>query len=232
MKRHSIILLVLFCAAEIMAQQQLTRGILIAIEGIDGSGKSTLAQNLFALLQKKQFDVLLTKEPGDTTLGKKIREIVQTQDMPITPAAEYLLFAADRAQHFSELIVPALAHGTLILSDRLSDSSLAYQGYGRGLDIGMLKLVNSWAMTTVVPHVTIFVRVPVETALDRARARGRLSAFEKQDFLRNVAQGFEEIYANRTDVIVLDGTLSQENLATVAVEAIEQWLKNNSILVH
>lgn len=86
-------------------------------------------------------------------------------------------------------------------------------------------------MATIVPHVTIFVRVPVEIALDRARARGRLSAFEKQDFLRDVAQGFETIYENRTDVIVLDGTLSQEDLAQRAAEAIEQWLKNNSFLL-
>lgn len=108
MKKYSIVLLCFIFVSGIMAHQQLTQGILIAIEGIDGSGKSTLVQNLFVLLQEKQFDLLLTKEPGDTDLGKKIREIVQTQDMPIASKAEYLLFAADRAQHFSEMIIPAL----------------------------------------------------------------------------------------------------------------------------
>src|SRR5438552_18391757 len=103
MIKKQITLFLFFMCVSAMAQQ-LSQGILIAIEGIDGSGKSTLAYNVHKLLQEKGFDVLLTKEPGDTALGKDIRALLQTQDVPVTAKAEYLLFAADRAQHFVDLI--------------------------------------------------------------------------------------------------------------------------------
>lgn len=208
----------------------LTKGLLIAIEGIDGSGKSTLARNLFTLLHDQHYNALLTKEPGDTELGKKIRELVQTQTIPLSPVAEYLLFAADRAQHFTEMIIPALADKKLILSDRLSDSSLAYQGYGRGLDLDQLQSINTWAMNNIVPSLTIFVRVPVKTALERVTNRGALSAFEKETFLDKVANGFEMLYKNRADVMIVDGTQSQESLTLQTYKALETWLQNNNLL--
>lgn len=208
----------------------LTKGLLIAIEGIDGSGKSTLARNLFTALHDKQYNTLLTKEPGDTELGKKIRELVQTQTIPLSPVSEYLLFAADRAQHFAEMILPALADKKLILSDRLSDSSLAYQGYGRGLDLHQLQSINTWAMNTIVPDLTIFVRIPTATALKRVTKRGALSAFEKEAFLNKVANGFEVLYKNRSDVMIVDGTQSEESLTLHTYKALETWLQNNNLL--
>lgn len=165
-----------------MTMPQLNHGILIAIEGIDGSGKSTLAKNLFASLQQQGFNTILTKEPGDTQVGKEIRELVCTQNISISSKAQYLLFAADRAQHFDELIIPALKDNKLIISDRLSDSSLAYQCYGNGLDIEMVKKINAWSMCNMVPDLTIFVRVPVDIALERCNGRGALSAYEKKNF--------------------------------------------------
>lgn len=208
----------------------LHKGILIAIEGIDGSGKSTLAQNLFTCLQQQGFDTVLTKEPGASELGKEIRKIIQAQIIPLAPKAEYLLFAADRAQHFAELIIPSLAQNKLIISDRMSDSSLAYQGYGNGLDFEMLHTINGWTMNAITPNLTIFVQIPVAIALERAKNRGSLSAYEKREkFLHNVAQGFEELYKNRTDVIVVDGTLSQETLKSDVYNAIEQWIHKNNL---
>jgi len=210
---------------------ELHKGTLIAIEGIDGSGKSTLAQNLSTTLQQRGFDTVLTKEPGASALGKEVRKLIQTQIIPLAPLAEYLLFAADRAQHFAELIIPALAQNKLILSDRMSDSSLAYQGYGNGLDLEMLRTINSWTMSTIVPDITIFVRVPVDIALERAKKRGSLSAYEQRtDFLHRVAHGFEELYKNRTDVIVVDGTLSQESLNSHVCNTIEQWIHTKNLL--
>jgi dTMP kinase len=208
----------------------LTKGLLIAIEGIDGSGKSTLARNLFTLLHDKQYKALLTKEPGDTQLGKKIRELVQTQTIPLSPVAEYLLFAADRAQHFTEMIIPALTDKKIILSDRLSDSSLAYQGYGRDLELSQLQSINSWAMNNIVPDLTIFVRVPVANALERVTNRGTLSAFEKIAFLDKVANGFEMLYKNRPDVMIVDGTQSQDSLTLHTYKVLETWLQNNNLL--
>jgi dTMP kinase len=214
-----------------MPHQQLTQGIVIALEGIDGSGKSTLANNLFTLLQKKQFDVLLTREPGATALGKEIREIIQHQTIPLCGQAQYLLFAADRAQHFAEVIIPHLQEKKLILSDRMADSSLAYQCYGNGLDLAMVRAINKWTMNGITPNITIFVRIPVAIALERAKNRGALSAYEKQEaFLHKVADGFEELYKNRSDVIIVDGTQTQESLTYNVYNAIEQWIQSKNLI--
>jgi dTMP kinase len=210
---------------------KLHKGILIAIEGIDGSGKSTLAQNLFSTLQQQEFDTVLTREPGSSELGKEIRKLIQTQTIPLASRAEYLLFAADRAQHFADLVIPALTQKKLIISDRMSDSSLAYQGYGNGNDLAMLRTINSWTMNTIIPDITIFVQVPVAIALERAKKRGSLSAYEKrEDFLHRVAHGFEELYKNRTDVIIVNGIKSPENLMMEACEKIKQWIHIQNFL--
>jgi dTMP kinase len=207
---------------------QLNSGILIAIEGIDGSGKTTLAKNISSALEQQGFNTLLTKEPGDSELGKEIRELVCTQNIPISPRAQYLLFAADRAQHFTERIIPALKNNTLIICDRLCDSSLAYQGYGNGIDIEMIKNINSWSMHAIIPDLTIFVRVPVEIALERCNNRGTLSAYEKKSFLHKVADGFEEIYKNRNDVIIVDGTENQDVLRDSVNSMLKKWLHDKS----
>ena len=209
----------------------LRKGILIAIEGIDGSGKSTLAHNISTRLREQGFDTTLTKEPGASELGKEVRNLIQTQIIPLTPKAEYLLFAADRAQHFAELIIPALEQKKLIISDRMSDSSLTYQGYGNGLDLEMITTINNWTMNNIIPDITIFVRVPVELALERAKKRGSLSAYEKREnFLHKVADGFEKIYKNRNDVMIVDGTQSPESLTTQACNTITEWINTKNYL--
>jgi dTMP kinase len=211
--------------------QQLTQGILIVLEGIDGSGKSTLAHNLFAVLHEKQFDVLLTKEPGATALGRQVREIIHHQTIPLCGQSQYLLFAADRAQHFSEVIIPSLQEKKLIISDRMADSSLAYQCYGNGLNQEMVHAINKWTMNNIIPDITVFVRIPVEIALERAKNRGTLSAYEKQEaFLHKVANGFEQLYKNRNDVIIVDGTQKQNMLKYQVYDAIEQWIKTKNLL--
>lgn len=209
---------------------QLNRGILIAIEGIDGSGKSTLAKKISSSLEQQGFNTILTKEPGDTKLGMQIRELVCTQNVAISPKAQYLLFAADRAQHFDELIIPRLQQNKIIISDRLSDSSLAYQCYGNGLDIEMVKEINAWSMQNIVPDLTIFVQISVDSALERCSGRGALSVYEKKDFLHRVADGFEDIYKNRKDVIVVNGAESSENLNQQVCKAITQWIATHNIL--
>jgi dTMP kinase len=210
---------------------QLRQGILIAIEGIDGSGKSTLAHNVSTCLSQQGFDTTLTREPGASELGKEVRKLIQTQIIPLSAKAIYLLFAADRAQHFAELIIPALEQKKLIISDRMCDSSLAYQGYGNGLDLEMIRTLNRWTMDAIVPDITIFVRIPVEVALERAKKRGKLSAYEQRTgFLHRVADGFEELYKNRSDVIIVDGTESPETLTTYVCNAITQWIHTKNYL--
>lgn len=208
----------------------LKKGILIAIEGIDGSGKSTLAKNLYSAFLSKQYAVLLTKEPGGTQLGQQLRQLVQEKKMPICSKAEFLLFATDRAQHFHELIIPALEQNKIVISDRMSDSSLVYQGYGRGLDIPTIAMINTWVMNKVKPDITIFVKVSAQTAMNRILARNaELTSFEKekQDFIERLVVGFDTLYKNRTDVIILDGNQSVDIIAQSAYSAVEKWITQN-----
>lgn len=199
-----------------------SHGLLIAVEGIDGSGKSSLVRNLAHRLQP-QHDIIITKEPGGSQLGMTLRTLLQEQPVPIDPRAEYLLFAADRAQHMKEIIKPALHAHKIVLSDRLGDSSVVYQGYGRGLDIDMIQKVNAWAMDGVTPNLTIYVKINSQTATDRIIERGKkLTAFEKeaQEFFKKLIDGYDTLYAKRSNVLILDGTLAPDVLAQQAYDAI------------
>lgn len=201
--------------------QSLKQGILIALEGIDGSGKSTLARNLMAALQAQGLPAVLTKEPGDSKLGALVRTIVQKQDVPICSKAEFLLFAADRAQHFEELIEPMLQEKKIIISDRMADSSIVYQGFGRGLSIEMIKAVNAWVMNGRNPDLVLYLRISPEAAMQRLRTRSELTAFEaEQNFQGKILAGFDELYKNQKNVIILDGTQCPETLTQQALNAI------------
>lgn len=204
----------MLCKNQLIARALMNKnGLLIAIEGIDGSGKSTLAKELYNHLCAKNMQVLLTKEPGDTPLGAMIRSLVQEQHVAICPKAEYLLFAADRAQHAQQVILPALAQGKIVISDRMGDSSIAYQGYARGLEIDMIKTINRWALNECMPNLTIFVKIDPTIARQRYIERSNhLSAFEKEEelFMRKIHDGFCDLYKNRSDVIVIDGNQSRQ----------------------
>jgi dTMP kinase len=205
------------------------KGILIAVEGIDGSGKSTLAKNLAQALEP--LPVLLTKEPGATALGCQLRDLLQTKDYAMCPKAEFLLFAADRANHFEYVILPSLEKKMIVISDRLSDSSVIYQGYARGLDIDIIKMVNQWAMNHRKPDLTIYVRLEPSQAKKRLINRKiPLATLEKQgnEFSKKTFEGFEALYAGRSDVLMLDATLDTTELTKQAKEAIMSWIKLNN----
>lgn len=189
------------------------RGILIAIEGIDGAGKSTLARALYIALTEKGIPAVLTKEPGGTELGAHIRTLLMRQSTPIYSKTEYLLFAADRAQHFYEIIEPSLNQGYIVVSDRLSDSSLVYQGAGRGLDVSMLDSINKWTMNHIVPDLTIYMQLSLTNAIKRLYERPELSSFEKEiPFMEQVIKGFDQLYQDRNDVLTLKSTDNPESL--------------------
>ncbi len=209
------------------------KGILIAIEGIDGSGKSTLAKNLYSSLLAQKFPVLLTKEPGGTQLGQELRTLVQEKKYPICSPAEFLLFATDRAQHFHELVIPNLQAKKIVISDRMSDSSLVYQGYGRGLDIKTINTINNWVMQGIKPDITIYVKVTSDLAMKRILARNAaLTSFEKekQDFIERLVQGFDALYENRSDVIIIDGTLSPDQVTQHALTKLQTWINQYRII--
>lgn len=211
----------------------LKRGILLAIEGIDGSGKTVLTQNLHTALHTEGFPLLLTKEPGGTELGKHIRTMLQEKKISIEPKAEFLLFAADRAQHIAQIIIPALNKKKLILSDRMADSSVVYQGFGRGLDISLITMINTWAMQKISPDLTFYVRIDAPTAQKRLIERGKLSAFDQEpiSFFEKLINGFETIYKDKKNVVILDGIKIPELLAQETKEYILQWINKNNLLV-
>lgn len=201
-------------------------GTLITFEGIDGSGKSTLAQHVFRKLCSQENKTFLTKEPGSTPLGSLLRNVLHEQKNMVGDLAEYLLFAADRAQHFETVVIPALQSGNIVLSDRMADSSLAYQGYGRGLDCTMIKKVNAWAMQHIEPDLTFYLDITIATALERVFLRNEeITSFEqeKQAFWEKVQHGFDTIFQNRKNVVRLSGELSTQELTDQVITHISNY---------
>ncbi len=203
-------------------------GLLISIEGIDGSGKSTLAKELY--MHFSQFHkTLLTKEPGDSELGAQIRTIVQKQDVPVCAKAEFLLFAADRAQHFEQKVIPSLQQNMIVISDRMADSSVVYQGVARGIDIDFINTVNAWAMSNHKPDVTIFVNTPPHIARERLIMRNKiLTAFEKEhtQFMQHVHDGFCTLFNNRKNVIMIDGECDEQTVLHDTLRSLTPWLSD------
>lgn len=212
---------------------QLNHGMLISIEGIDGCGKSTLADNLTKELSSEGLDVVLTREPGKTELGSCIRTVVQRQTMPVCSEAEYLLFAADRAQHFNEFVIPQLKNNKIIISDRMADSSVVYQGFGRGLDTDMIRTINRWVMHGIQPDLTFYIRVSTQTALTRIRERKKtLSTFEKSSeaFIETLITGFETIFQNNNYVVTLNGHKDIPSLTQEAKQYVIQWIQKKQLI--
>jgi len=206
------------------------KGFLVSIEGIDGSGKSSLANALKKRIEQEGHAVLITKEPGGTQLGQHLRVLLHEEKKHICDKAEYLLFAADRAQHFEQIIIPALKEGKIIISDRLDDSSIAYQGYGRQLDISMIHQVNQWAKCNINQNITFYLKLDLQTALQRIMLRGnKLTSFEIEQelFWKRVIDGFETLFKNRADSIILDGNKSIEILTEQATEHVFKQLQSH-----
>ncbi|HVG24270.1 MAG TPA: dTMP kinase [Thermoanaerobaculia bacterium] len=169
----------------------------ITFEGPEGSGKTTQQQRLAAYLRERERTVITTKEPGGTPLADRIRAILLDSANVIDPIAEVFLFAASRRQHTTEVIEPALARGEVVLCDRYADSTLAYQGFGRLIDLDRLRALNDWATDSLKPHVTLLFDLPEETGLRRANVRNAGAAldegrFEAEDlrFHRRVREGY------------------------------------------
>jgi len=181
------------------------KGKFITIEGPDGAGKTTQVKKISEYLKSKGYKVLVTREPGGTALGEKLREVLLSLDgeSPV-PEAEALIYAASRAQLVKKLIEPALEDGFIILCDRFVDSSLAYQGWARGLGIERLADINGWFLKDTWPDLTIVL--DIDPALSLKRISGKKDRLEEEglDFHRRVREGFlklKALYPDRIKIV-------------------------------
>ena len=208
------------------------KGKFITFEGIDGSGKSTQLELLAARLRSRGIDVVTTREPGGTPLGLKLRAAFLETDGPVSPMAELLSFAADRAQHVERLIKPALAEGQLVISDRYADATKAYQGAGRGFTADHIDQVIELATAGLKPDLTLFFDIPVEEALRRLDARDE-SHTEKNrmdeetaDFYARVRDAYLEIArSERERFHIIDARRPPDQIHSDVVVAVDDLLK-------
>lgn len=208
----------------------------ITFEGIEGCGKTTQVQRVSRLLTERRIDHLVTREPGGTPLGRLIRRILlDPAHTEMESLTELLLYAADRAQHTVQVIRPALAAGRWVICDRFVDATTAYQGYGRGQDLGLILQLNQLATQGLYPDLTLLLDCPVEIGLKRARQRMSIShsghpddRFERQAlaFHQKVREGYLRLAAENPERIkVLDGTLEADLLQQRIVSELEPHLQ-------
>ncbi|MFQ5520087.1 MAG: dTMP kinase [Candidatus Methylomirabilia bacterium] len=169
-------------------------GLFITFEGIEGAGKTTQLRMLAAWLTGRGFRVIETSEPDGTPLGESVRALFEQNGLALAPITEVFLFLAARQQHVVQVIRPALERGEIVLSDRYADATVAYQGYGRGVDLQTIRELNALATGGIQPDLTFVLDLAAETGIQRLAGR-RLDAFEKMDlaFHRRVRQGYLEI---------------------------------------
>lgn len=157
------------------------RGLFITLEGPEGAGKTTNRAFIAEQLQRDGFELVLTREPGGTPVAEKIRELLLAQhEEPVAPDAELMLMFAARAQHLQQLILPALAEGKVVLCDRFTDATYAYQGGGRGIDARRIAVLEQFVQEGLRPDLTLLFDLPVGDGMARARQRGRLDRFEQE----------------------------------------------------
>jgi dTMP kinase len=202
------------------------RGLLIAFEGGEGSGKTTQARLLAIWLREQGYDVVATHEPGATKVGMRLRALLlDTAHAGLSPRAETLMYAADRAEHVDSLIRPALERGAVVVTDRFVDSSLAYQGRGRNLPIAEIAGLNQWATGGLRPDLTILLDLPPMAGLvRRAPSADRLEA-EPAEFHQRVREGFlAQARAEPHRYLVLDATRPPEELSRQIQDRIRDML--------
>jgi dTMP kinase len=169
------------------------QGMFITFEGIEGSGKSTQIVMLANHLSAQGRQVTLTREPGGTAIGDQVRKILlDPENTALDPKAELLLYAAGRAQHLAELIAPELGEGKIVLCDRFSDATLAYQGYGRGLDRAMIRSLDRIVTNGLRPDLTVLLDIDAKAGLARARGRNQRSGLEAEARFENEKLAFHQ----------------------------------------
>ncbi|HWP76167.1 MAG TPA: dTMP kinase [Methylomirabilota bacterium] len=201
------------------------RGALITVEGVEGSGKSTQCARLAAHLTARGIEVVLTSEPDGTPLGARIRSLFEAGPTP-TPLTQTFLFMAARQEHVTRVIAPALTRGAVVISDRYTDATVAYQGYGQGVDVQTIGELNMLATGGLLPDLTLVLDLDPVVGMRRIRDRA-LDAFEKMDlaFHRRVREGYLEIaHSDKNRVVVLDAGREPEVLHADVVRSVDECL--------
>jgi dTMP kinase len=202
-------------------------GRLITFEGIEGCGKSTLAKELYEYLKSKNYKVIFTREPGGGKLGEKIREILLSNEFEIPDYSELFLFLASRYEHTKNVIIPRLKEGYFVISDRYMDSTIAYQGYGRKIDLKLLEKLNEIATLGIKPDLTFLIDLPEEISFNRLKDKilDRIES-EEIEFYKRVRFGYIEIARNEPlRFIILDGTMELQTLKQKVFEITENLIR-------
>jgi dTMP kinase len=199
------------------------RGKFITVEGIEGTGKSTNIDFLTNLIEAQGFEVMRTREPGGTPLAERIRQLLLENDQePVPEIAELLLFFASRSLHLQNAIIPALERGQWVVCDRFTDASRAYQGSGRGLDMGKIEHLAEWVQGGIEPDLTILLDAPAELGMQRAAARGNADRMDSQalSFYKRVRSGYLALARNHPErFVVIDASETLDQVRdSIAVE--------------
>jgi len=205
-------------------------GLFITFEGGEGCGKSTQSRLLSEKLYQQNIPVVLTHEPGGTALGNEIRRVLKReQGIPISPRAELFLFVASRAQLVTELIRPALREGKVVICDRFAHSTLVYQGYGRGLDLPTLEMVNNMATENLEPDLVILLNISPEQGLKRKGSLRDRFELEDLSFHRRVREGYLKMAAAEPNRwLVIDAYLPKGEIAEIIWDKVSKLLPNSS----
>ncbi|MBI4285446.1 MAG: dTMP kinase [Chloroflexi bacterium] len=199
----------------------------ITFEGGEGSGKSYQARTIYRKLVRLAVPALLTHEPGGTPLGERLTRLLKwAKDTDLSPIAELMLFNASRAQLVTTVIKPALASGQAVICDRYTDSTVAYQGYGRGLDMALITAINHAATQGLTPDLAILLDVPVEIGLARKQGRGA-DRFHREDlsFHQRVRAGYLKLAAQEPSRwLVIDGARPKDEIARIIWERVSRLL--------
>lgn len=197
----------------------------ITFEGPDGSGKSTIIQKVYDYLIENNYDVIKTREPGGSPIAEKIRNLIlDTENIKMGYRTEALLYAASRAQHVEETILPALNENKIVLCDRFLISSLAYQGVGRGLGIENVRNINEFAINGVFPDFILFFDVDPITTLKRKSSLDTADRLEKEgnNFHERVYNGYKEILNSEKNIEIIDATQSVEDVFSQCIEVLKR----------
>jgi dTMP kinase len=204
------------------------KGIFISLEGIEGTGKTTQARLLAEYFSGKGLSTVLTEEPGGTSIGLKIREALLTvEHTEMNALTELLLYNADRCQHINETILPSINAGKVVITDRFSDSTVAYQGFGRCIDMNTIRTLDMIATGGLKPDLTLLLDIDVETGLRRNRGANKVDRIELEDlaFHRRVREGFLELARREPGRIkVIDASRGIEETMAEIMEAVNLHL--------